>query len=133
MQPNQSLGPNRWVLMTVIEIRPRRWGWKALEAPGVEQVFQRKIRQSTMLRIAPAFAQERFGFWIQVATSSALFRSTTQIESYDALVESREAARDFAQTDAGCVGCADFSPGCVRDCRSHTGGNINSKALGFQV
>ena len=25
--------------MTVIEIRPHRWGWKALEAPGVEPVF----------------------------------------------------------------------------------------------
>jgi hypothetical protein len=42
MQPNQSLGPNRWVSMTVIEIRPRRWGWKALEAPGVEPVFAKK-------------------------------------------------------------------------------------------
>jgi hypothetical protein len=28
--------------MTVIEIRPHRWGWKAFEAPGVEPVFQRK-------------------------------------------------------------------------------------------
>ena len=25
--------------MTVIEIRPHRWGWKAFEAPGVEPVF----------------------------------------------------------------------------------------------
>jgi len=25
--------------MTVIEIRPQRWGWKAFEAPGVEPVF----------------------------------------------------------------------------------------------
>jgi len=28
--------------MTVIEIRPHRWGWKAFEAPGVEPVFPRK-------------------------------------------------------------------------------------------
>jgi hypothetical protein len=28
--------------MTVIEIRPHRWGWKAFEAPGVEPVFQQK-------------------------------------------------------------------------------------------
>jgi len=25
--------------MTVIEIKPHRWGWKVLEAPGVEPVF----------------------------------------------------------------------------------------------
>jgi hypothetical protein len=25
--------------MTVIEITPHRWGWKAFEAPGVEPVF----------------------------------------------------------------------------------------------
>jgi hypothetical protein len=28
--------------MTVIEIRPHRWGWKVLEAPGVEPVFPKK-------------------------------------------------------------------------------------------
>ena len=28
--------------MTVIEIRPHRWGWKAFEAPGVEPVFPEK-------------------------------------------------------------------------------------------
>jgi hypothetical protein len=28
--------------MTVIEIRPHRWGWKALEATGVEPVFPNK-------------------------------------------------------------------------------------------
>ena len=28
--------------MTVIEIRPPRWGWKAFEAPGVEPVFPNK-------------------------------------------------------------------------------------------
>jgi hypothetical protein len=28
--------------MTVIEIRPHRWGWKALEAQGVEPVFSKK-------------------------------------------------------------------------------------------
>jgi hypothetical protein len=30
------------VTMTVIEIRPHRWGWKAFEAPGIEPVFQQK-------------------------------------------------------------------------------------------
>jgi hypothetical protein len=28
--------------MTVIEIRPHRWGWKAFEASGVEPVFPKK-------------------------------------------------------------------------------------------
>jgi hypothetical protein len=28
--------------MTVIEIRPHLWGWKALEAFGVEPVFPKK-------------------------------------------------------------------------------------------
>ena len=28
--------------MTIIEIRPHRWGWKVFEAPGVEPVFVEK-------------------------------------------------------------------------------------------
>ena len=28
--------------MTLIEIRPHRWGWKAFETPGVEPVFPNK-------------------------------------------------------------------------------------------
>jgi uncharacterized protein DUF2188 len=28
--------------MTLIEIRPNRWGWKAFESPGVEPVFPTK-------------------------------------------------------------------------------------------
>jgi hypothetical protein len=28
--------------MTVIEIKPHRWGWKAFESPGVEPVFPTK-------------------------------------------------------------------------------------------
>jgi hypothetical protein len=28
--------------MTVIEIKPHRWGWKVFEAPGVEPVFPGK-------------------------------------------------------------------------------------------
>ena len=28
--------------MTVIEIRPHRWGWKAFESLGVEPVFPKK-------------------------------------------------------------------------------------------
>ncbi len=28
--------------MTVIEVKPHRWGWKVFEAPGVEPVFPEK-------------------------------------------------------------------------------------------
>jgi hypothetical protein len=28
--------------MTIIEVRPHRWGWKAFECPGVEPVFPKK-------------------------------------------------------------------------------------------
>jgi len=28
--------------MTLIEVRPHRWGWKVFEAPGVEPVFPEK-------------------------------------------------------------------------------------------
>jgi hypothetical protein len=28
--------------MTLIEIRPHRWGWKVFEVPGVEPVFPEK-------------------------------------------------------------------------------------------
>ena len=28
--------------LTVIEIRPHHWGWKAFESPGVEPVFPKK-------------------------------------------------------------------------------------------
>jgi hypothetical protein len=38
--------------MTLIEIRPHRWGWKVFEAAGVEPVFQEK-------RQAISYAQER--------------------------------------------------------------------------
>ena len=29
-------------LMTVIEIKPHRWGWEVFEAPGIEPVFPKK-------------------------------------------------------------------------------------------
>jgi hypothetical protein len=40
----QPIAPaNRWPgAMTVIEIRPHRWGWKVFETPGVEPVFLEK-------------------------------------------------------------------------------------------
>jgi hypothetical protein len=41
--------------MTLIEIRPHRWGWKVFEAPGVEPVFSEK-------RQAINYAQNRANF-----------------------------------------------------------------------
>jgi len=38
--------------MTLIEIKPHRWGWKVFEAPGVEPVFLEK-RQANRLRSDP--------------------------------------------------------------------------------
>ena len=31
-------------VMTVIEIKPHRWGWEVFEAPGVEPVFLQKAQ-----------------------------------------------------------------------------------------
>jgi hypothetical protein len=41
--------------MTLIEIKPHRWGWKVFEAPGVEPVFPEK-------RQAINYAQSRASF-----------------------------------------------------------------------
>jgi hypothetical protein len=32
----------RFLAMTVIKIRPRKWGWEVFEAPGVQPVFPQK-------------------------------------------------------------------------------------------
>jgi hypothetical protein len=44
--------------MTVIEIRPHRWGWKAFEAPGVEPVF---LEQEQAIAYATGRASFRSG------------------------------------------------------------------------
>jgi hypothetical protein len=41
--------------MTLIEIRPHRWGWEVFEAPGVEPVFPQKDQ-------AINYAQNRASF-----------------------------------------------------------------------
>jgi len=41
--------------MTLIEVRPHRWGWKVFEAPGVEPVFPEKDQ-------AINYAQSRASF-----------------------------------------------------------------------
>src|SRR5438034_631105 len=66
---------------------------KLLKPPASSLCSQRKIRQSITRRTAPASGQARFGFSIRVTTLSASFRSTTRIESCDAMTETHETAR----------------------------------------
>ena len=55
------------------------------EAPGVEPVFLKQVRQSIMPRAAQAFAAVRFVFSIQGAKSNASLCSTRRIENCDAI------------------------------------------------
>jgi hypothetical protein len=51
--------------MTLIEIRPHRWGWKAFEVPGVEAVFPEKnhaIDYAQNRASCPVRRDSRFGF-----------------------------------------------------------------------
>jgi hypothetical protein len=65
--------------MTVIEIKPHRWGWKAFEAPGVEPVFQKKDQ-------AIGYAQNRACFRsgeIRVLDSSGKLERTIAFSEAD--------------------------------------------------
>jgi hypothetical protein len=46
--------------MTVIEIKPHRWGWKVFEAPGVEPVFPEKNQAIDYAQNRASFAGVRF-------------------------------------------------------------------------
>jgi len=71
-----------------------RWQWlkfdrtvgagKFLRPRASNLCSQRSVKQSITRRIARAFAQARFAFWIRAVMSSAWSRSTTRIESCDA-------------------------------------------------
>src|SRR5438552_3198899 len=69
--------------MTVIEIRPHRWGWKVFDAPGVEPVFPP----------ARASGRVRFVFWIQSASWNAPLRLTKQIENCDVPPDARPSSK----------------------------------------
>ena len=56
--------------MTVIEIKPHRWGWKVFEAPGVEPVFPKKDQ-------AINYAQNRASFR---SGEIRIFNSTGKVE-----------------------------------------------------
>jgi len=69
--------------MTVIEIKPHRWGWRVFEAPGVEPVFLEKRQAIDYAETrACAFGQVRFAYWIRLAIWNAPLRLTKQIESW---------------------------------------------------
>ena len=65
--------------MTVIEIRPHRWGWKVFEAPGVEPVFPEK-RQA--INYAEGRACFRSGE-IQIVDSSGSLEQTIPFTEAD--------------------------------------------------
>jgi hypothetical protein len=68
--------------MTVIEIRPHRWGWKAFEAPGVEPVFPEKD-QAIDYAQTPASDQVKFTFWIRPASLNTELRLANRIANCD--------------------------------------------------
>jgi hypothetical protein len=53
--------------MTIIEVKPRKWGWCVFESPGVEPVFLEKD-QAIGYAETRDFVQERYAFSIQPAT-----------------------------------------------------------------
>ena len=65
--------------MTVIEIKPHRWGWKVFEAPGVESVFLKKDQ-------AINYAQNRASFRsgeIRIFNSTGNLEHTIQFTEAD--------------------------------------------------
>ncbi len=65
--------------MTVIEIKPHRWGWKVFEAPGVEPVFPEK-------RQAISYAENRACFrsgQIRILDSTANVERTIHFSEAD--------------------------------------------------
>src|SRR4029077_4995376 len=84
--------------MTVIEIRPHRWGWKAFESPNVERVFPKKDQ-------AIDYAQQPVYFRlgeIRVLDSNGnverVIPSTTRIESWDAVIRVYDEAGNVVET-----------------------------------
>ena len=65
--------------MTVIEIRPHRWGWKAFEAPGVEPVF---LNQEQAISYAKGRACFRSGE-IQILDSTGSVECTIAFNAAD--------------------------------------------------
>jgi hypothetical protein len=67
------------VRLTVTEIRPHRWGWKAFESPSVEPVFPKKDQA---IDYAPSRACFRSGE-IRVLDSTGKFERTIPFSEAD--------------------------------------------------
>ena len=52
--------------MTVLEIRPHRWGWKVFEAAGVEPVFAEQTQAVSYAETRACFRSGEFVFWTQL-------------------------------------------------------------------
>jgi hypothetical protein len=76
--------------MTVIEVRPHRWGWKVFEAPSVDAVFPQKRQaidyaetrasfRSGEIRVLDAHGQVRPNHWVQRAESEAAIAQAIEL------------------------------------------------------
>jgi hypothetical protein len=69
--------------MTLIEIRPHRWGWRVFEAPGVEPVFREKRQVIDYAETRACFRAGEIRVLDSTASWNAQLRSTRLIESSD--------------------------------------------------
>jgi hypothetical protein len=97
------------ILMTVIEIRPHRWGWKVFEAPGVELVVPEKDQAINYARNRASFRPGEIHVWIQPAISNAPFRS-----------RKRRANRDFVASQLDRESLANAQRRAARVCSQET-------------
>ena len=57
--------------MTVIKVKPLKWGWCVFESPGVEPVFIEKDQAIGYAETRARLRTERYAFLIRVARLSA--------------------------------------------------------------
>jgi hypothetical protein len=69
-----------------------------LKAPESSLCSSRKTMQSVMHRIASAFVQARFAFWIQTGMSNVLFHSMRRNEGCDAVIRVYDEAGNVIET-----------------------------------
>jgi hypothetical protein len=63
--------------MTVIEIRPHRWGWKVFETPGVELYSRRKRRAISYARCRGNFRSGEIRLLASVLRLLRLYKAQT--------------------------------------------------------
>jgi hypothetical protein len=69
--------------MTVIEIKPHRWGWKAFQGPGVEPVFPKKDQALDYAQNRACFRSGQIRVLIRAGSLNARLRLVKRIESCD--------------------------------------------------